>query len=331
MEFLEPSEGKKYFGEQAFHLLLKRTTPEMPELGFVPAYYFDMMADGQKVGQCTLRVGYNETLECAGNIGYQVDEKYRGNHYALKACRLLLHLAQRHHMKQVLITCQPENTASQKVCEALHAQLMGEIEIPDNHDLYSRGYKSVLQYRYELDKIVPAREEDIPLIAQLYDELTAKEEQGVNYSGWVRGEYPQESTARELFKRGGLHCIFDEQGKLVAAAAYDCTHGDCYKRVHWSRNIANEQTLCIHTLAVHPDCRKRGLGEKMMRFGFDKARELGLKGIRIDTWVNNLPGLRLYHRLGYRDADILYDNVQYEGDTMAYQFLEWYCDEQGTE
>ena len=66
------------------------------------------------------------------------------------------------------------------------------------------------------------------------------------------------------------------------------------------------------------------MGEAMMRFGFEMAEKLGLKGIRIDTWVENTPALKLYHKLGYRDVAVLSDNVHYEGDRMAYQFLEWY-------
>ena len=175
--------------------------------------------------------------------------------------------------------------------------------------------------------IVLATLQDVPKIAQLYDAITATEAQGENFSGWEQGEYPQEWTAKELLSAGGLYCIFDESGEtVIASAAYDNCHEDCYSLVEWEKKIPNEKTLCIHTLAVHPDYRRWGLGEKLMRFGFEKVRELGLEGIRIDTWVNNLPGLRLYHRLGYQDAQVLSENVHYDGDTMAYQFLEWYPD-----
>ena len=175
--------------------------------------------------------------------------------------------------------------------------------------------------------IVLATSKDVLKIARLYDAITAAEAQGKNFSGWEQGEYPQEWTAKELLSAGGLYCIFDKNGETaIASAAYDNRHEDCYSLIKWEKEIPNEKTLCIHTLAVHPDYRCLGLGEKMMRFGFEKAKELGLEGIRIDTWVNNLPGLRLYHRLGYRDAQVLSENVHYDGDRMAYQFLEWYPD-----
>lgn len=182
--------------------------------------------------------------------------------------------------------------------------------------MYRNGYRELLQYEVDLqDCILPALESDIPKIAQLYDAITEAEAAGQNFSGWEKGEYPEEWTARELYDRGGLHVVLDATGrKVIASAAYDNDHEPCYERVAWSRPIPSEQTLCVHTLAVHPDCRGRGLGEKLMRFGFSQASERHLAGVRIDTWVGNEPGLRLYHRLGYRDAGVLEQDVHYSGD-----------------
>ncbi len=38
---------------------------------------------------CYFRIGYSEGLFFGGHIGYTIDEKYRGNHYSAKACKLL--------------------------------------------------------------------------------------------------------------------------------------------------------------------------------------------------------------------------------------------------
>jgi ribosomal protein S18 acetylase RimI-like enzyme len=181
-----------------------------------------------------------------------------------------------------------------------------------------------MQYVLKIQPIRPATEQDIPAIAALYDRITEREAKGTNYSGWAQGEYPMEWTARELLEAGGLYCMTDQSGKVIASAAYDNRHDSCYDDVVWGKDIPSEQTLCIYTLAIDPDYRGQGLGEAMMRFGFEMAEKLGLKGIRIDTWVENTPALKLYHKLGYRDVAVLSDNVHYEGDRMAYQFLEWY-------
>lgn len=328
MAFLDPTEGNRYFGNPHFHLRLVKTVPANPQKGWVPAYHFEMVADGVVVGQCNLRVGSLQAVAYPGNIGYAVEERYRGNHYAIKAARLLLRLAARHRMERVLLTCRPDNFASRRTCERLGAQLRGKVAVEQTHEMYEQGERELLQYVVELDGcILPALESDIPKIAALYDAVTDAEERGVGYSGWEKGEYPQEWTARELYARGGLHVVLDPTGrKVLASAAYDSDHDDCYDKIRWSRPVCNKDTLCIHTLAVHPDCRGQGLGEKMMRFGFSQVAEQGLQGIRIDTWVQNLPGLSLYHKLGYRDAGVLDQDVHYPGDEMAYCFLEWYSE-----
>lgn len=175
-------------------------------------------------------------------------------------------------------------------------------------------------------QIVAAQEQDIKKVAWLYDSVLEWEVGKENFSGWEPGEYPQEWTARELFRDGGLYCIFDGE-KVIASAGYDSRYDDCFERINWSRDISAEQTLVIHTLTVHPDYRRLGLGEKLMRFGFQLVRDRGLKGVRIDTNAGNLPALRLYQRLGYTEAGRLSDNVHYDGDRMTYVFLEWYTEE----
>ena len=37
--------------------------------------------NGAQIGGCNLRLGHSEALYYAGNIGYQIDEPYRGHHY----------------------------------------------------------------------------------------------------------------------------------------------------------------------------------------------------------------------------------------------------------
>ena len=74
MTFLEPCKKGEYFGTGQFHLRLLKTIPAQPQKKYLPAYLFEMVANGQPVGRCTLRVGYNDLVEYAGNIGYEVED-----------------------------------------------------------------------------------------------------------------------------------------------------------------------------------------------------------------------------------------------------------------
>ena len=117
-------------------LRIERTVEGNTEKGWVPAYCFAICnAAGEKVGTCDLRVGYNENLYYAGNIGYTIQPEFRGNHYAGKACFLLFELAKKHNMKELIITCNPDNIASAKTCEWVGGELVETVELPPDNPM----------------------------------------------------------------------------------------------------------------------------------------------------------------------------------------------------
>ena len=132
-------------------LILTRTADAQPEKDRVPAYYFDIcLPDGTPIGKCDLRVGHNDNLYIGGNIGYQIDEPYRGHHYAAEACRLLFDLARRHDLEYLYITCDPANQASARTCELAGGRYIETAAIPENNDMYEQGKRWVMVYRFEV-------------------------------------------------------------------------------------------------------------------------------------------------------------------------------------
>ena len=71
---------------------------------WLPAYHFFICdLNGNRVGKCEWRIGYNDNLSYGGHIEYTVFPEYRGNHYAGKACLLLFQLAKKHDIKYLYI------------------------------------------------------------------------------------------------------------------------------------------------------------------------------------------------------------------------------------
>lgn len=132
MEFLDTD----FLKSDEIFLKCTHKSPGDPTKNWVPAYHFDICkVDGQKVGSCNFRIGYTPGLYYAGHIGYAVDEAYRGNHYAAKACQLLFHLAKMHKMDYLYITCNPDNIASKKICESLGGRLLEVAELPEDNEM----------------------------------------------------------------------------------------------------------------------------------------------------------------------------------------------------
>ena len=109
--------------------------PDDPQRKWDPAFHFDILdRAGVQIGGCNLRLGHSEALYYAGNIGYQIDEPYRGHHYAGKACKLLFQLARRQGMEYVIIVCVPSNQPSRKTCEWLGGELLEIAELPEDSE-----------------------------------------------------------------------------------------------------------------------------------------------------------------------------------------------------
>jgi len=109
--------------------------------GDIPLYLMSIVKRDTDIalGQITLQVTGSAKVYFGGHIGYRVEEEFRGNNYALKACRLMFKQAKKHGMKQILITCNPDNLPSRRTLEKLGGYLREIVPLPVSHELYAKG------------------------------------------------------------------------------------------------------------------------------------------------------------------------------------------------
>ena len=132
-------------------LVLEKTVEGNEEKGWMPAYHFAICNDeGIKMGVCDLRIGHNDKLYYGGNIGYNIDVPYRGNHYAGKAVLLLFELARKHNLEYIIITCNPENIASRRTCEYAGGKLLEVAELPEDSDMRDSGETQKCIFKFTL-------------------------------------------------------------------------------------------------------------------------------------------------------------------------------------
>lgn len=132
-------------------LHIERKVPGNVDENYVPAYWYAINLSGTNltIGTIDLRIGTNSRTYYGGNIGYAIDKKYRGNNYAAKACQLLKPVALAHEMHEIIITCNPENIASNKTCIRLGAELLEVVDLPIDNDMYLEGefQKCIFKWR----------------------------------------------------------------------------------------------------------------------------------------------------------------------------------------
>ena len=143
--------GELVDGDLRLFLVEKR--PADPSRGYVPAYRFEMRRTGMpgKIGTIDLRVGDTYALRMyGGHLAYGVEPEFRGHRYAARACRLLFPLARLHGMKELWITCNPDNVASSRTCELAGAVFVEIVDLPQDIDMYHEGERQKCRYRIDL-------------------------------------------------------------------------------------------------------------------------------------------------------------------------------------
>lgn len=134
-------------------LKLEETVEGNADKDWLPAYHFAICdKSGTEMGKCDLRIGHNEKVYYGGNIGYCIEKKYRGHHFAGKACMLLFELAEKHKMEYLNITCNPDNHASRKTCEYAGGMLKEIVPVPEDSDMRKNGETEKCIYRFDLGK-----------------------------------------------------------------------------------------------------------------------------------------------------------------------------------
>lgn len=116
----------------------------------LPFYYWNICVDGKPVGKISLRIGENFHSYYNGNVGYEVDEAYRGRHYAQKACRMILPAARAHGMERLIFACAESNVASYKTIQSLGAVLLEIAQVPQEYFAWREGMERQRIYSLEL-------------------------------------------------------------------------------------------------------------------------------------------------------------------------------------
>ena len=139
--------------DDELELTLLERSPADPRQGFVPSYLFELRRAGSpaKVGAVALRIGESYYVRMyGGHIAYEVEPEYRGNRYAARSCRLLLSLARKHGMRELWITCNPDNIASRRTCEIIGGKLVEIVDLPNDIDMYHEGERRKCRYKVDL-------------------------------------------------------------------------------------------------------------------------------------------------------------------------------------
>lgn len=133
---------------------------------------------------------------------------------------------------------------------------------------------------------LPARlafETDVPALRRLVNAAyRVLGEMGLNYTGVFQDE---EITRQRM--RGREVYILEDEGVLVGTVTFSVEEED------------GERYGYVNQLAVEPSRQRQGLGGRLMDIAEERARDLGLRSVRLDTALPAHHLVRWYAARGY--------------------------------
>ncbi|TQI69245.1 putative N-acetyltransferase YhbS [Gramella sp. Hel_I_59] len=92
-----------------------------------------------------------------------------------------------------------------------------------------------------------------------------------------------------------------------------------YEPINWLSKTENN--LYVHRLATHPDHWGSGLGQQLMDFAENLAREENYESVRLDTFSLNKRNHKFYEARGYQSLGNIYFPRQSEAPFYCYELL----------
>jgi ribosomal protein S18 acetylase RimI-like enzyme len=147
-------------------------------------------------------------------------------------------------------------------------------------------------------RIDKGTQDDINEIAQLYDDINEYLEKGINYPGWRKGIYPVRESALHGLEQDCLFVV-RLKDKITGSVilSHEPEHG--YENAKWQYDGSYDRILVVHTLVVHPDYLKLGIGRQLLKFADEYGAIRDMKAIRLDVNATNIPAISLYESCGY--------------------------------
>lgn len=152
MNLLRLFSRKPMFSDGEIDLVLSNQAVADPSCGIDDGYLFCIYRAGTRdyAGYVSLRLGESPELYYLGHIGYRIEEKHRGNHYAERACRCLEPLIRRLRLGSVVITANVDNIPSRRTAERLGCVLERVAPVPAEYQAVCAGARHKCRYIWRM-------------------------------------------------------------------------------------------------------------------------------------------------------------------------------------
>lgn len=152
-----------------------------------------------------------------------------------------------------------------------------------------------------------AQEADLPAIKAMYAAVVDGMRDTPLDVWWQMGSHPSREQMMAALGVDGLLIAVDDEAPdapVLGACIVNGEQGADYGVVDWDVRCGDDEVAVVHLLGVSPEARGRGVGRALVEASAELAIRRGARTLRLDTFDNNTPAIRLYHACGFKDYGV---------------------------
>ncbi len=139
---------------------------------------------------------------------------------------------------------------------------------------------------------------DLHAIHHLYLSVIEEQETVRHHPCWRKGVYPEEVYLGQCIEARELW-VAEILGAIAGAIVINEKYHEQYTQAPWPSAARHGEFSVLHTLAVSPLFRRRGVADALLTRMKQLTMSCGKKALRVDVIDNNLPIEPLYLRHGF--------------------------------
>lgn len=149
-------------------------------------------------------------------------------------------------------------------------------------------------------RFLKARPEDTTAAQEVYRRIINHLGATIDYPRWHQVGHPAPDLIVSWINAGELYLVW-EGDEITGVVALNHDAVSAYAEADWAVEVASDQALVVHALGVAPDQQGRGIARFILDSTIARARHRGMRAVRLDVYVDNIPALELYSRYGFTD------------------------------
>lgn len=151
--------------------------------------------------------------------------------------------------------------------------------------------------------IHPAKTTDIRAILNLLEEiLTVHHQARPDIFKATGSKYTSQELEQIIINSNQIIFVYEEEGQILG-------HLFCQVQELHSNTLEPIKTLFIDDLCVASTARGHGVGQQLLDFSKQYAREQGCYNLTLDVWTDNAAAVRFYQRAGLQSQKIRMEEI----------------------